>query len=87
MFNKKKSVLIILFTAVFCMTYFGSASATNTPYANFESNTNSSTGPVTVQFHETTMSNVSSWIWNFGDSQTSVDKIQYIFTQDLVHST
>jgi PKD repeat protein len=74
MFNKKISLLVILFATAFCITSFGSASAANPPYANFESNTSSGTGPVSVQFHETTIGNVSSWKWNFGDNKTSTEK-------------
>jgi PKD repeat protein len=74
MFNKKISLLIVLIATAFCITSFGSASAANPPYANFESNTSSGTGPVSVQFHETTIGNVSSWKWNFGDSKTSNEK-------------
>jgi len=74
MLNKKIYLLIILFAATICITNFGSVSAANPPYANFESNTSSGTGPVYVQFHETTIGNVSSWKWNFGDNKTSTDK-------------
>jgi PKD repeat protein len=74
MSNKKIYLLIILFAATICITNFGSVSAANPPYANFESNTSSGTGPVYVQFHETTIGNVSSWKWNFGDNKTSTDK-------------
>ena len=74
MLNKKIYLLIILFAATICITSFGSASAANPPYANFESNTTSGTGPVNVQFHETTVGTVSSCKWNFGDSKTSADK-------------
>lgn len=73
MFNQKIYLLILL-TAIFCITSFGSACATNPPYANFESNASSGTGPVYVQFHETAIGNVTSWKWNFGDSKTSTDK-------------
>lgn len=74
MFNKKIYLLLTLFAATLCISSFGSASAANPPYANFESNTTSGTGPVYVQFHETTLGNVSTWKWNFGDNKTSSDK-------------
>lgn len=74
MFNKKIPLLIILIATAFCITSFGSASAANPPYANFESNASSGTGPFSVQFHETTIGNVSSWKWNFGDNKTSTGK-------------
>jgi PKD repeat protein len=74
MFNKKISLLIILIATAFCIISFGSASAASPPYANFDSNASSGTGPFSVQFHETTFGNVSSWKWNFGDSKTSTEK-------------
>ncbi len=71
---KKISILLIVIAAAFCISTFGSVSAANPPYANFESNVTSGSAPLSVQFHETTLGNVSAWKWNFGDNRTSTDK-------------
>ena len=72
--NKKISVLLTVFAITFCISALGSVSAASPPYANFNSNVTSGTGPLSVQFNETTVGNVSTWTWNFGDNKTSTLK-------------
>ncbi|MGB9201490.1 PKD domain-containing protein [Methanobacterium sp.] len=72
--NKKISVLLTVFVTIFCISALGSVSAASPPYANFNSNVTSGSAPLSVQFNETTIGNVSTWNWNFGDNKSSTLK-------------
>jgi PKD repeat protein len=72
--NKKIFILLTVFAIIFCVSALGSVSAASPPYANFNSNVTSGSGPLSVQFNETTVGNVSTWTWNFGDNKTSTLK-------------
>ena len=72
--NNKISILLLIFAIFFCISAVGAVGAANPPYANFKSNVTTGSAPLSVQFQETTIGNVSSWKWNFGDNKTSSDK-------------
>ncbi|MEN6513014.1 PKD domain-containing protein [Methanoculleus sp.] len=44
------------------------------PVANFTANVNAGVAPLTVRFTDTTTENPSSWLWDFGDRNTSTDQ-------------
>lgn len=44
------------------------------PRANFTANTTSGIAPLTVQFNDTSIRTPTSWTWNFGDNNTSVQQ-------------
>ena len=83
MFKKKiSSILLIVIAATLFISALGSVSTANPPYANFESNATSGYGPLSVQFHEATIGNVSTRKWNFGDNKTSSEKnLKHTYTR------
>ena len=48
--------------------------AFQTPVANFTSNTASGPVPLSVNFTDTSTNNPTSWLWDFGDSNTSTSR-------------
>ena len=66
-----KSFVLLMIFAVICISAMGSASAADSPSANFTSNTTSGSAPLSVQFNDTSKSSPTSWYWNFGDGNTS----------------
>ena len=75
MFKVNEKLLLLMIFALFsCISMAGSVSAASPPYANFNSNVTTGSAPLSVQFEETTVGNVTSWKWNFGDNKTSTLK-------------
>jgi PKD repeat protein len=72
--NKKLTKLLLVFAVIISISAIGSASAADTPSANFTSNSTSDNAPLVVQFNDTSTGDPSSWIWNFGDNQTSTEQ-------------
>jgi predicted outer membrane repeat protein len=71
---KKTSMMLMVFTLLFCLLAVGAASATEAPSANFTSNVTNGTGPLSVQFNDTSTGNPTSWNWDFGDNNTSTEQ-------------
>jgi parallel beta-helix repeat protein len=69
--NYKSFVLLMIFAVFICISAMGSASAANSPSANFTSNTTNGSTPLSVQFNDTSKGSPTSWLWNFGDGKTS----------------
>ncbi len=44
------------------------------PLANFTANITSGTAPLTVQFTDSSINSPTSWIWTFGDGETSISQ-------------
>jgi parallel beta-helix repeat protein len=68
--NYKSFVLLMIF-AVICISAIGSASAADSPSANFTSSTTNGSAPLSVQFNDTSTGSPNSWYWDFGDGNTS----------------
>jgi PKD repeat protein len=75
MFKVNEKLFLLMIIALFsCISMIGSVSAANPPYANFNSNVTTGSAPLSIQFEATTVGNVTSWKWNFGDNKTSTLK-------------
>ncbi|KUK61515.1 MAG: Uncharacterized protein XE10_1407 [Methanoculleus marisnigri] len=46
----------------------------NAPVANFTADVTAGAAPLTVRFTDTTTENPSSWLWDFGDGNTSTER-------------
>ena len=53
------------------ITLCGSVSAADVPSANFTANATNGSGPLTIQFNDTSTGNPTSWYWDFGDKHNS----------------
>lgn len=72
--NYKSFVLLMIFAVFICISAMGSASAADSPSANFTSNTTNGSTPLSVQFNDTSTGSPTSWYWNFGDGKTSTEQ-------------
>jgi len=70
----KLSVLFIFFAVFFCFSMMGCVCAADSPSANFTSNTTQGDMPLSVQFNDTSTGDATSWLWDFGDSETSTEQ-------------
>jgi large repetitive protein len=71
---KKTSITLTVLTLLFCLIAVGTVSAADTPTANFTSNVTNGTGPLSVQFTDTSTNSPTSWSWDFGDNETSTEQ-------------
>lgn len=61
---------MLILSLFFCIFLTGTVSAA-TPSTNFTSNVTAGTGPLSVQFNDTSTNAPTQWLWNFGDNATS----------------
>lgn len=69
--NYKSFILLMIFAVIICISSMGSVSAADPPSANFTSNITNGSAPLSVQFNDTSTGSPTSWLWNFGDGNTS----------------
>jgi len=55
-------------------TVTGAVQVLSTPVADFAYAPNAGNTPLTVQFNDTSAGNVTGWVWDFGDGNTSTDR-------------
>ena len=60
-----------LFILTGCLCLFGIAVYAQAPVANFTSNVTAGCGPLGVTFKDLSTNNPTSWLWDFGNGQTS----------------
>ena len=70
----RKQLIIIALLCAVMLILCGSASAADTPSANFTSNVTNGSAPLSVQFNDTSSNTPTSWNWNFGDGNTSTEQ-------------
>jgi PKD repeat protein len=56
------------------ITISGAILPHNAPNANFTANVTSGTAPLAVQFTDTSLNSPISWLWDFGDSSSSMEQ-------------
>jgi predicted outer membrane repeat protein len=71
---KKTSITLAVLTLLFCLLAIGTASAADTPTANFTSNVTNGNTPLNVQFNDTSSNTPTNWNWDFGDNTTSTEQ-------------
>jgi len=72
--NNKLKMLLLFLALIICISIIGSASAAEVPSANFTSNSTNGSDSLVVQFNDTSTGDPTSWIWDFGDNQTSTEQ-------------
>ena len=67
----RKYAIFIALSCAMIITICGSASAADTPSANFTANTTNGFAPLSVHFTDNSAGTPTSWYWDFGDGQSS----------------
>ncbi|HEY3363403.1 MAG TPA: PKD domain-containing protein [Methanosarcina sp.] len=73
--NVKKAIALSGLLVLLLVVGSSIAMAAGSPQASFKSNATNGYTPLSVQFTDkSTGSNITSWSWDFGDGETSIDK-------------